>query len=133
MTVIGKAILVAAAATVALAIGSACGSGDEATGSPKSPTVGAARRTEQATIDPNSKVIDQVNMAFTPGRLTVKAGETVVFKNSDAVIHSVTINGKSLADSMKKGDSVSNQFDKPGEYKIACVYHPAMKATVVVE
>lgn len=132
MRVLGRMAVLVAVAAVVLAIGVACGGGDDPAGSSKSPAA-AAKRSDQGAADPNSKVIDQVDMNFTPTKLTVKAGETVLFKNSEAVIHSVTINGKSLSDNMKKGDSTPYRFDRAGEYKIACIYHPAMKATVIVE
>jgi len=86
----------------------------------------------------------QINgKAFQPGRLEIKAGEKVTWKNYDLTEHTVTAKakpaqpdgqGKPLFDSgvMKPGDSFSFRFEKEGTYDYACTIHPGMTGTIVV-
>jgi plastocyanin len=76
--------------------------------------------------------IDQNNLAFKPDKLTIKAGEDVLFLNSETAIHTVNINGKNESGTMKKGDELRWTFTNAGEYKITCDFHPQMKATITV-
>jgi plastocyanin len=79
--------------------------------------------------------ITQQGKKFTPARLIVPAGETVVFPNADDVQHNVF----SLAPARqfdlplyKKGESRSVKFDVPGIVPVFCNIHPQMRAHVVV-
>jgi len=75
-----------------------------------------------------------VNDAFGPATLTVTAGTTVVFINSDDDAHTVT-STTGLFDS--KGLDTKGTwrytFDKPGTYHYFCELHPFMKGTIVVK
>jgi plastocyanin len=129
-------IVAMAAVFFTLAVGVACGSGDEGstpTATPRqqtSPgnttTPGAPAHTDHAAV------IDQQDMAFVPARVSVKVGETVLIKNSETAIHTGNINGKNITGNMKKGDSTTWTAKAPGEYAVTCDYHPLMKATIVV-
>jgi plastocyanin len=59
--------------------------------------------------------IDQRNMAFIPGRVSVKVGETVLIKNSETAIHTANVNGKKITGDMKRGDSTAWTAKQPGE------------------
>ncbi len=86
----------------------------------------------------------QINgKAFQPGRLEIKAGEKVTWKNYDLTEHTVTAKakpalpdgqGKPLFDSgvLKPGDSFSYRFEKEGTFDYACTIHPGMTGTIVV-
>ena len=79
--------------------------------------------------------VDQVNRSFKPGKLAVKIGDTVVFKNQDTVAHNIF------------SASAGNEFDlhiqrpgkasfwkavKAGTVVVRCAIHPAMKLEVQV-
>lgn len=88
---------------------------------------------------------------FTPSRLTIKAGQTVTWRNTSSIVHSATGDPRRLArpenarnpesvapwdsGSILAGKSWSRTFDVPGEYRYACVPHEiaGMVGSIVVE
>ncbi len=76
---------------------------------------------------------------FDFGDLTVDAGQSIVFSNSDSVPHTVTAGSPAepLAafDSglLGTGESFELSFGEAGEYALFCALHPGMTATVTVE
>jgi plastocyanin len=77
-------------------------------------------------------VID--NFVFTPGRLTIKAGTTVVWTNRDDIPHTVASKGREFkSKAMDTDESFSFTFATPGEYSYFCSLHPHMTGTIVVE
>ena len=81
--------------------------------------------------------------AFQPGRLEIRVGEKVTWKNDDVTDHSVSspakpalpeAQAKPLFDSgpMKPGDSFSYTFAKEGTYAYTCTLHKGMTGLVVV-
>lgn len=127
-TVLALLGTIVAAALVA----AACGAGEESTPVAGRPTTSLATPgLDQAQRDHQAE-IDQKNMKFIPERVSVKVGETVLIKNSEAAIHTGNINGKNVTGNMKKGDETTWTATEPGEYAVTCEYHPQMKATIVV-
>lgn len=112
---------------LALVVGAAAAcSGGEDTGNGN----GGSAVTE---IPEGAAVIDQKSLKFSPNKVTVKAGDTVYFKNSETAIHNVAVDGEDVTGTMRRGAVSSYTFENAGEYKISCQFHPQMKATVVVE
>jgi plastocyanin len=73
------------------------------------------------------------NTAFVPGRIQITAGTTVVWRNDDQLIHTVTANDKSFDSGLlQPGKSYRRTFDKAGQYAYYCQPHPFMKGVVVV-
>jgi plastocyanin len=73
------------------------------------------------------------NTTFVPGRVQITAGTTVIWRNDDQLIHTVTANDKSFDSGLlQPGKTYSRTFDKPGEYPYYCLPHPFMKGVVVV-
>ena len=70
--------------------------------------------------------------AFAP-TITVAAGQTIVWTNTDAVPHTVTSDG-GLWDSgdVGPGQSYSLTLNKPGTYGYHCMHHPYMQGVVIV-
>lgn len=75
---------------------------------------------------------------FVPGTLTVTAGATVVWTNTDGIIHSVT-NGTSPtpagafdSDFFDQGQTFAFTFTQPGSYPYFCKRHPFMQGVVNV-
>ncbi|MGE3073312.1 MAG: cupredoxin domain-containing protein [Dehalococcoidia bacterium] len=77
--------------------------------------------------------IDQDNIKFNPKSLTVTAGETIYFKNSETTPHTVTIDGTNESGTMSRDDIFTWAPPGPGTYKITCEFHPQMKSTITVE
>lgn len=74
------------------------------------------------------------DVKFAPKELKVKAGDTIVWTNSDDRDHTVTADDDAFASgNLRSGKTFSHKFEKPGKYKYHCNYHPRMKGTVVVE
>jgi plastocyanin len=71
---------------------------------------------------------------FSPGTVTIQAGETVTWTNNDsAVPHNVSGNGFSVP-IVNAGASFSHTFTTAGTYPYSCTFHPpGMVGTVVVE
>lgn len=82
-------------------------------------------------------VIDQKGLKFVPDAISINAGDTVRFTNSDPYTHDVTVIGPDGSSSDKglqhHGQANVVVFAKPGKYSIICTMHPNMKATVVVK
>lgn len=88
---------------------------------------------------------------FTPARLTIKAGQTVTWRNTSSIVHTATADPRKLAKpenarlpegvapwdsgSILAGKSWSRTFDVPGEYRYCCVPHEVagMVGVVIVE
>lgn len=73
------------------------------------------------------------SMQFQPATLSVKAGDTVTWTNSDGVEHTATARDNSWGtESLRNGKSGSITFSTPGEYSYFCKWHPAMRGKIVV-
>ena len=81
--------------------------------------------------------VDQRDLRFDPGTLTVKAGDYVRFTDSDRITHNITIvnpDGTSEDKGMSTfSQHIVVQFDKPGIYHVLCRIHPDMKMTITVD
>jgi plastocyanin len=103
------------------------------------------------TAGPSEKVVRMTNSnSFDPKTITVKSGDTVVWKNGSAMSHSVTdvsslaVDAKDAAlpadakefnsDLIPPGKDWSYTFTVPGTYKYFCIPHEAlgMVGSVVV-
>ena len=75
-----------------------------------------------------------VNFKFTPATMTIKAGTTVTWTNSDAVGHTVNFhaNGINSPSVLNQGDKFSHTFSTAGTYAYICDIHPFMHGTIVV-
>lgn len=74
------------------------------------------------------------NFDYSPMDVTIKAGETVTWKNLDGEPHTVvSTDGAFRSKALDENDSFSFKFDKPGTYKYVCSIHPQMKATITVQ
>jgi plastocyanin len=100
------------------------------------PAAAAAGRTPpRRTPAARPTVVNVVlrNTTFVPGRIQITAGTTVVWRNEDQLIHSVTATDKSFDSGLlQPGKTYRHTFDKPGQYSYYCMPHPFMKGVVVV-
>lgn len=80
-------------------------------------------------------LVAQKNKAFSVGAVTIKAGDSISFRNDDVFVHNVF----SLADDMTfdlgtypQGQAKAVKFTKAGKFDIECAIHPEMKLLVTV-
>ena len=72
-------------------------------------------------------------MSF-PGQVTIKAGTTVTWTNTDYMTHTVTSDNSSFdSPNLSYGDKFSFTFPSAGTFKYHCKYHSAMIGSIVVE
>lgn len=81
----------------------------------------------------DSAAVDIVDFTFGPNSVTITAGGTVTWTNSDSAPHTATGDGGSFdTGTIESGGSASITFDTPGTYSYICSIHPDMTGTVVV-
>jgi plastocyanin len=77
---------------------------------------------------------------YAPAEVTVKAGETITWKNDDTAIHTATSGENSTPDgkfdtslvSPGQGSKPTAMPNEPGQYPYFCTLHPWMTGTVTV-
>jgi len=96
---------------------------------PKTPTLEPQKSTAQ------SYAVNIQGFAFSPGTITIKAGDTVVWTNMDSAGHSVTSDsGNELSSPIfSNGKTYSHTFNTAGTYSYHCNVHPSMQGTIVVQ
>lgn len=73
-------------------------------------------------------------MKFTPEKLTIKLGDSVVWINKDFVPHTITEETKKFDSSTLLPDkSWKLKADKVGSYSYICSFHPTMKGRLLIE
>lgn len=79
-------------------------------------------------------IVDIKNFNYLPRTITIKAGESVTWTNSDLLGHTATADDNTWdTGNISNGESVSIKFEKAGTYTYHCQPHPVMKGTVIVE
>lgn len=98
------------------------------------PTQQNTQEQTQQSTQQQAVNIDITNFAFVSDAVTVKAGTTVVWTNSDQVAHTITSDtGTTLSSgNLSTGQTYSMTFTTPGTYSYHCTVHPSMKGTVTV-
>jgi plastocyanin len=88
---------------------------------------------------PSDATIGMKNFSFMPKTLTIAAGTTVVWTNTDEVFHTVTSDDKTTFDSgnMQPDAEFTSTFDTPGTYPYYCIPHGSaggvgMAGTIIV-
>jgi plastocyanin len=81
--------------------------------------------------------VDQRDLMFEPAAMTIKAGDTVRFTDTDRITHNITIVNPDGTTEDKGMTTYSQhivvQFDKPGVFKVICRIHPNMNMVITVE
>jgi len=79
--------------------------------------------------------IEITNLAFSVSSLTIKQGETVIWRNTDSMTHTVTSDkGNEMSSKLLKTNEVySHTFNTMGTFDYHCEVNPKIKATVIVE
>src|SRR5215207_8126376 len=92
-----------------------------------SAAAGCARST------PRAHTVDIRGFVFSPAEVTVAVGDTVVWSNADFVPHTATARDAGW-DSRAIGANAAWRLvvRTAGRHDYYCVFHPTMKATIVV-
>lgn len=80
-------------------------------------------------------MVSQTGKEFRPAALTVKPGDTVVFRNDDTVIHNIYSKTPGFEFNFKRqfpGSENKLAFEKTGVAEIYCAIHPHMKLVLTV-
>jgi len=73
-------------------------------------------------------------VAFQPGEIRVRRGQTVVWVNRDPTEHTVNADDGSWgSDILAEGASFARRFEETGRYPYHCLPHPQMSGVVIVE
>ena len=85
------------------------------------------------SMAPAAASVSIKNMAFNPASLSVTAGATVTWMNSDTTIHTVTADDGSFnSGNIAIGATYSRVFSTAGTFSYHCTIHPEMTGKVVV-
>jgi plastocyanin len=104
-------------------------------GGTHSPSEGKQTTAQPATSGAQTVMIS--GFKYQPPIVTVKAGDTIVWRNNDIVPHTVTaaeVNHARALDSGSIAKGGSWQWvAKPGTYDYICTLHPNMKGRLTVQ
>ncbi len=90
--------------------------------------------TSMPSVSDNTIII--FKNTFRPANITVKNDSTVRWVNNDNHPHNIEFINKEFSTStylLGASQSFSQRFDLPGQYDFACLIHPEMKGSVLVE
>jgi len=120
------------------------GPGDDLTTSAVAPVAGLAvigavvggalwARTPAAPEVSEDTTITIENFTFVPDPLTVAAGSSATWTNTDAFEHSIVgDDGSFTSDPLGQGDTFAFEFGSAGEFTYKCGIHPTMTGTIEV-
>lgn len=74
------------------------------------------------------------DLAFRPGEVRIRVGQTVEWVNADPLAHTVKADDGSWGSGfLNQGQKYARRFTAAGTFSYHCEPHPQMKGTVVVE
>jgi plastocyanin len=81
-----------------------------------------------------SGTLDNHDMTFVPNIVVITAGGSVIFTNTDPIVHNVFSpdNEKWDLGQIPQNGSTTKRFDTPGTYAVLCNLHQNMRAYLVV-
>ena len=86
------------------------------------------------SVNAESHVVVIKGSSFSPEKIEIQAGDSVTWKNEDIVPHTATATNKSWdSGHISPGEEKTVEFTTPffGDY--FCLYHPSMKAQLVMK
>ena len=80
-----------------------------------------------------AKQVQIKEFRFAPAELTVAIGDTVVWTNGDALLHTASADsGAWSSPEMQRGEAFRYVALRAGRFPYHCAAHPVMRATLVV-
>lgn len=87
-----------------------------------------------AAVAATGHTITQKGKAFPVKELKIVAGDSISFKNDDAVKHNILIRGIDFNSGIQEpGTESIATFSAAGTFMVRCGIHPTMKLQIVVE
>jgi len=119
---------------VAAVLAAACACGGYGSSSPVTPSPTPSPSTDGSpSVTIPSGASFQTRSAFAPDDLSVAAGTTVTWVNSDSVAHTSTSDGAGWnSATIAPGGRFAFTFQTAGTFAYHCAIHPGMVGTVVV-
>ena len=77
--------------------------------------------------------VEMRDVAFAPARITVRAGDSVAWRNGDIVAHTATSEEGGFDVDVPPGGEGSAVMARPGSFAYTCRYHPNMTGQIAVE
>ncbi|HEY5530671.1 MAG TPA: cupredoxin family copper-binding protein [Candidatus Anoxymicrobiaceae bacterium] len=130
-----KRLLVFACALAAVILIAVAGCGGGTTTTRTSPSVTQPKGSTQSTGPAGTAQANTVtikDLAFNPGALTIKVGDTVSWMNNDSTAHTVTATGFDSG-VLQPGSEFKHTFTAAGTFDYHCSIHPSMTGTIVVQ
>jgi plastocyanin len=137
-----KKLLVLLTACLALGLTfAACGDDDDDDGGGSASTT-TTEQTDTGAAPPaggggGTETVDMKDIKFVPENVTVPAGTTITWTNSDEVPHTVTKEGGPGGDfdsgNIEPGDTFELTADVPGKTDYVCTIHPGQAGSFTVE
>ena len=81
---------------------------------------------------PMEAAVEIADFAFGPAEITIAAGGTVTWTNTDNQAHTATSSGNFDTGSIEPDTTASVTFDEPGTFTYICSFHPFMTGTITV-
>ncbi|HJR15460.1 MAG TPA: cupredoxin family copper-binding protein [Gemmatimonadales bacterium] len=108
--------------------------GGTRTPAPAAPTPrGARERDPEAPAGSDTVTAVVEDFRFSPARLEVAEGTTIIWMNRGQVLHTVTAQDQSFdSGPIKSGERRAITFSRAGTFPFRCTPHPFMNGTVVV-
>lgn len=102
-------------------------------GAVASATAFALTRTKAQAAEPKAHDVGIRSFAFVPERLEVSVGDTIRWTNEDLAPHTATADEFGWdTETIENGNSVEIVVTKGMELTYFCVFHPHMKASLVI-
>lgn len=122
LAVVGALLVAATAGVFAFSLGGSSGAGAAA-----APSAGSSSRPTNAVVIKDFK--------FGPPAITVRAGSTISFRNTDNAAHTVTSAQGAVFDTggFEQGQTKTVTIARPGTYAYVCAFHPFMKGVITVK
>ena len=89
-----------------------------------------------AAKDAGVTKIEIKDKKYSPAKLTIKGGQTVIWTNRDDSDHTIVADDGSFGtkdNDLARGESYKFTFTKKGKFKYHCKYHPREKGEITVE
>lgn len=136
-----KTLLALLTTCLALTLAACGGDDDEDSGSSSTGTTTTEQTDtggEPADKAAKTVAVDIPSISFDPANVTVKAGTTVKWTNSDDIPHTVTKTDGPGADfdsgNLEAGGAeFAHTFEEKGEFDYVCEIHPGQEGSVTVE
>lgn len=106
-------------ALLALPLLAACGGGPE-----------RPARTEHAAV--TTLRVGMAGSQFAPATATIHAGDTVIFRNDDAIAHTATAADGFDSGTMEPGATFAYRARREGRLTYVCQFHPGMTGALTV-